>query len=451
MRKQSRGKRMKPATMWLTIFCALLLFALIGYAVDAVKSQQAAAAPVNEGGAKPAADEIASPSVAQELSYRSGIEQVGRNSGIGGFLQAGGWKKLLMIIVGFVLLYLGVAKDFEPLLLVPIGFGTILVNVPFAGMGDTHGFLNLIFKSGLETEVLPLVVFMGIGSLCDFGPLLASPRVAILGAAAQFGVFGTLMGVVALDALPFMSFTIKEACSIAIIGAADGPTSIYVTSKFAPHMMGSVAVAAYSYMALVPLIQPPIMRLLTTPKERQIRMKQVRPVSQTEKIIFPLLVLVLCILFLPTAVPLMGCFAFGNFIKESGAIERLSKALQNEIMNIATIFLGLGVGMQMMATKFLQPITLGILILGALAFSLGTAGGVIFAKIMNIFRKENPINPLIGSAGVSAFPMAARVSNKVGLETDPHNFLLFHALGANVAGQIGSVIAAGVILAIFGA
>jgi len=441
---------MKPAGMWLTICCGLILFTGIGFAVDAVQSHSESVQTVQVTGAVPAAPVVSSVAGADELSFRNGILQVCRNSGIEGFLKAGGWKSLVMIVVGFILLYLGVARDFEPLLLVPIGFGTILVNVPFAGMGDTQGFLNLIFKGGIENEVLPLVVFMGIGALSDFGPLLASPRVAILGAAAQFGVFGTLLGVVALNALPFLHFNIKEACSIAIIGGADGPTSIYVASKFAPHLMGSIAVAAYSYMALVPLIQPPIMRLLTTRKERAIRMKQVRPVSQTEKIIFPLTVLGLCIVFLPTAVPLMGCFAFGNFIKECGAIERLSKALQNEVMNIATIFLGLGVGMQMVADKFLQPTTLGILILGLLAFSLGTAGGVIFAKIMNLFCEKNPINPLIGSAGVSAFPMAARVSNKVGLETDPHNFLLFHALGANVAGQIGSVVAAGIILAIFG-
>jgi sodium ion-translocating decarboxylase beta subunit len=441
---------MKPAGMWLTIFCGLILFAGIGYAVDVVKSHSAPNPSGLVAGESPSVPVSAAVSGAEELSFRNGILQVCRNSGIGGFLKAGGWKSLVMIVVGFVLLYLGVARDFEPLLLVPIGFGTILVNVPFAGMGEAHGLLSLIFKSGIENEVLPLVVFMGIGALSDFGPLLANPRVAILGAAAQFGVFGTLLGVGALNALPFMDFNIKEACSIAIIGGADGPTSIYVASKFAPHLMGSIAVAAYSYMALVPLIQPPIMRLLTTPKERAIRMKQVRPVSQTEKIVFPLTVLALCIAFLPTAVPLMGCFAFGNFIKECGAIERLSKALQNEVMNIATIFLGLGVGMQMAADKFIQPTTLGILILGLLAFSLGTAGGVIFAKIMNVFCKTNPINPLIGSAGVSAFPMAARVSNKVGLETDPHNFLLFHALGANVAGQIGSVVAAGIILAIFG-
>jgi sodium ion-translocating decarboxylase beta subunit len=441
---------MKPAGMWLTIFCGLILFAGIGFAVEGIKSFSASDPSVPVAGETQPVPASSATAGAEELSFRHGILQVCRNSGIGGFLQAGGWKSLVMIGVGFLLLYLGVAKDFEPLLLVPIGFGTILVNVPFAGMGEAHGLLNLIFKGGIENEVLPLVVFMGIGALSDFGPLLASPRVAILGAAAQFGVFGTLLGVVALNALPFMDFNIKEACSIAIIGGADGPTSIYVASKFAPHLMGSIAVAAYSYMALVPLIQPPIMRLLTTRKERAIRMKQARPVSQTEKIVFPLTVLALCIAFLPTAVPLMGCFAFGNFIKECGVIERLSKALQNEVMNIATIFLGLGVGMQMAANQFIQPTTLGIIILGLLAFSLGTAGGVIFAKIMNLFCKKNPINPLIGSAGVSAFPMAARVSNKVGLETDPHNFLLFHALGANVAGQIGSVVAAGIILAIFG-
>ncbi len=384
-----------------------------------------------------------------DISIRQGMVSVGRTTGVYGFLQTGGWKCLVMVLAGCFLLYLGVVKDFEPLLLVPIGFGTIFVNVPFAGMGSEHGLLGLIFKHGIENELLPLIVFMGIGALSDFGPLLANPRVAILGAAAQFGVFGTLLGVVALNALPGFAFTIKEACSIAIIGGADGPTSIYVAAKFAPHLMGSIAVAAYSYMALVPLIQPPIMRLLTTPAERRIVMKQVRPVSKLEKAVFPLLVLALCSVFLPSALPLMGCFAFGNFIKESGVIERISRTLQNELMNIATVFLGLGVGMQMAAEKFLQVNTLGILLLGLLAFSLGTAGGVLFAKIMNLFSRENPVNPLIGSAGVSAFPMAARVSNKLGLEADPHNFLLMHALGANVAGQIGSVVAAGIILAIF--
>ena len=384
------------------------------------------------------------------VSLGEAAASIGRTTGVYHFLSRDGLKALIMVLVGFVLLYLGVVKDFEPLLLVPIGFGTIFVNVPIAAMGSDHGLLGIIFKAGISNELLPLIVFMGIGALSDFGPLLASPRTAILGAAAQFGVFGTLLGVVALNALPGLEFNIKEAFSIAIIGGADGPTSIYVSTKFAPHLMGSIAVAAYSYMALVPLIQPPIMKLLTTKKERLIRMEQVRPVSKTEKILFPILVLALCIVILPSALPLMGCFAFGNFIKESGAVERLSKALQNEVMNIATILLGLGVGMQMEAGKFLHVQTMGILFLGLLAFSLGTAGGVLFAKLMNVFSPKHPINPLIRSAGVSAFPMAARVSNRLGLEADPHNFLLMHALGANVAGQIGSVVAAGVILAIFG-
>lgn len=384
-----------------------------------------------------------------EIAFAGAARSIVRTTGVYGFVTGDGWKSLVMVLAGCLLLYLGVVKDFEPLLLVPIGFGTIFVNVPFAGMGSEHGLLGIIFRHGIANEVLPLVVFMGIGALSDFGPLLANPRVAILGAAAQFGVFGTLMGVVALNALPGFAFTLKEACSIAVIGGADGPTSIYVAAKFAPHLMGSIAVAAYSYMALVPLIQPPIMRMLTTEAERRIVMRQVRPVSRIEKAIFPLIVLVLCTLFLPSALPLMGCFAFGNFVKESGVIERISRTLQNELMNLATVFLGLGVGMQMAAGQFMRLNTLGILLLGLLAFSLGTAGGVLFAKLMNLFCRKDPVNPLIGSAGVSAFPMAARVSNKLGLEADPHNFLLMHALGANVAGQIGSVVAAGIILAVF--
>ena len=434
----------RPARLFTATICAAMLVCIVGRIWGEI-------APEREAPAAAAAQTAAPAPVAQvEISPLNSLVSVAQNTGIAAFWRGNGWKSLLMVLAGFLLLYLGVAKDFEPLLLVPIGFGTIFVNIPIAGMGSDHGLLGLIFKHGIETEVLPLVVFMGIGALSDFGPLLASPRTAILGAAAQFGVFGTLMGVVALNALPFIDFNIREACSIAIIGGADGPTSIYVASKFAPHLMGSIAVAAYSYMALVPLIQPPIMRALTTRKERLIRMEQVRPVSKTEKAVFPMLVVALCALLLPSAMPLMGCFAFGNFVKECGPVERLSKALQNEVMNIATIFLGLGVGMQMEAAKFVQVQTLGILVLGLLAFSFGTAGGVIFAKIMNLFCKEHPINPLIGSAGVSAFPMAARVSNRLGLEADPHNFLLMHALGANVAGQIGSVVAAGVILSIFG-
>ncbi|NLF18815.1 MAG: sodium ion-translocating decarboxylase subunit beta [Lentisphaerae bacterium] len=434
-------------------WCACLVGLLVlvaGLTVSALAAEGSSAVAVGEASSAAVASAVPSSGDTAELSVSHCLVSVVRTMGLYDFLTGDGWKRLVMILVGGVLLYLGAGKGFEPLLLVPIGFGTILVNVPFAGMGEGHGLLNLIYTYGIANEALPLVIFMGIGALADFGPLLASPRTAILGAAAQFGVFGTLLGVVALNLVPGVDFNIKEACSIAVIGGADGPTSIYVASKFAPHLMGSIAVAAYSYMSLVPLIQPPIMRLLTTPEERRIRMRQVRPVSRLEKTLFPLIVLGMCILLLPTAVPLMGCFAFGNFVKESGAADRITKALQNEVMNIATIFLGLGVGMQMSTARFMQMTTLGIIILGLLAFALGTAGGVIFAKIMNVFCRQNPVNPLIGSAGVSAFPMAARVSNKLGLEADPHNFLLMHALGANVAGQIGSVVAAGIILSIFG-
>ena len=426
-----------------------LAFLSLAVIFPAVTSLAASAAPDAASALVSAAPLQQQPST-DVVSMGSCLKSFGRSTGLWDMTAGGHWRQIIMVIVGFVLLYLGVVKDFEPLLLVPIGFGTIFVNVPLGEMGGAHGFLTLIFEHGIRNEVLPLIVFMGIGSLCDFGPLLACPRVAILGAAAQFGVFGTLLGVAALNALPWFDFNIKQACSIAIIGGADGPTSIIVASKYAPEMLGSIAVAAYSYMALVPVIQPPIMKLLTTKKERLIRMRQVREVSRLEKILFPLLLVALCVLLLPTALPLMGCFAFGNFIKESGAIERISKTLQNELMNLATIFLGLGVGMQMAADKFIQPNTLGIILLGLLAFSLGTAGGVLFAKLMNLIWKDDPVNPLIGSAGVSAFPMAARVSNKLGLEADPHNFLLMHALGANLAGQIGSVVAAGVILSIFG-
>ncbi len=437
-----RGVRPVALTVLAVLSLALLFPAAHTQAEPA--AALALAAPAAQAPALPAA------AVTDSVSLGGCLKSFARSTGVWDMTAGGHWKQIIMVVVGFVLLYLGVVKGFEPLLLVPIGFGTIFVNVPLGGMGDAHGFLTLIFEHGIRNEVLPLIVFMGIGSLCDFGPLLACPRVAILGAAAQFGVFGTLLGVAALNALPWFDFNIKQACSIAIIGGADGPTSIIVASKYAPEMLGSIAVAAYSYMALVPVIQPPIVKLLTTPKERLIRMRQVREVSQLEKILFPLLLVALCVLLLPTALPLMGCFAFGNFIKESGAIERISKTLQNELMNLATIFLGLGVGMQMAADKFLMPATLGIIVLGLLAFSLGTAGGVIFAKLMNLIWKDDPVNPLIGSAGVSAFPMAARVSNKMGLDADPHNFLLMHALGANLAGQIGSVVAAGVILSIFG-
>lgn len=431
------------------VLLTLLVFGILAFIFPATPMSAAQGALPEGALAVQAAVVPSAPAADSAVSTMGCLKSIVRSTGIWDMTAGGHWKQIIMVLVGFLLLYLGVVKDFEPLLLVPIGFSTLFVNVPLGGMGDAHGFLSLIYKYGIANEVLPLIIFMGIGALCDFGPLLAAPRTAILGAAAQFGVFGTLLGVAALNLIPGFDFSLKQACSIAIIGGADGPTSIIVASKYAPEMMGSIAVAAYSYMALVPVIQPPIMKLLTTKKERLIRMRQVRDVSQLEKTLFPLLLVALCVLLLPTALPLMGCFAFGNFIKESGAIERISKTLQNELMNLATIFLGLGVGMQMEADKFVSPATLGIIVLGLLAFSLGTAGGVLFAKLMNLIWTKDPVNPLIGSAGVSAFPMAARVSNRLGLEADPHNFLLMHALGANLAGQIGSVVAAGVILSIF--
>ena len=372
-----------------------------------------------------------------------------------------GWKELIMVIVGFVIVWLGAAKGFEPLLLIPIGFGTIFVNIPLAGIGspgvwneakklfEHQGFLDIIYKSGVGNEFFPLFIFMGIGAMTDFGPLIANPKTALLGAAAQFGVFGTLFGVTAMNLLPGVNFNIKEACAVAIIGGADGPTTIYIAAKLAPRLLATVAVAAYSYMALVPLIQPPIMKALTTKEERLIRMKQLRPVSKKEKILFPMVVFSLAILLLPSAAPLIGCLMFGNFIKECGVVERLSKTLQNELMNIVSILLSLGVGSQMTPEKFLNPSSLSIVALGLVAFCVATGTGVLVAKFMNLFLKEK-INPLIGSAGVSAVPMAARVSNKVGLEYDPGNFLLMHAMGPNVAGVIGTAIAAGVMIASYG-
>lgn len=412
------------------------------------------------------ASQVSTPTSAQQsgddVSIERFIKNIVKTSGIYAFLfekeqftfrnnevTVYGWHKLLMLIVGVLLLYLGAAKNFEPLLLVPIGFGTILVNIPYAGMGQEGGFLKIVYDFGIHNELFPLIIFMGVGALTDFGPLIANPKTAMLGAAAQFGVFGTLLGAIALNAVPGISYTLKEACSISIIGGADGPTSIYLSSKLAPDLMGSIAVAAYSYMALVPLIQPPIMKALTTVEERRIKMKQLRPVSRAEKIIFPMLLLAITLLLLPTAAPLIGSIAFGNFIREIGVIERLNKTIQNELLNIVTIFLGLGIGTQMVAYKFIQPETLGIVLLGLVAFCFGSASGVIVAKIMNRFLKDK-INPLIGSAGVSAVPMAARVSNKVGLEADSGNFLIMHAMGPNVAGVIGTAVAAGVMLAVFG-
>ncbi|WBE26596.1 sodium ion-translocating decarboxylase subunit beta [Denitrificimonas caeni] len=359
-------------------------------------------------------------------------------------LEAG---QALMIIVCLGLVFLAIRKGFEPLLLIPIGFGGVLANIPAAGMAEAGGLLAILYDVGLPTSVFPLLIFMGVGAMTDFGPMLANPKTLLLGAAAQFGIFGTLLGALAIGMLgvPGLEFTLKEAASIAIIGGADGPTSIYVTSRLAPDLLGPIAVAAYSYMALVPLIQPPIMRALTTPAERSIVMTQLRHVSQVEKIIFPLVLCLLIGMLLPDAAPLVGMFAFGNLMRESGVVERLADTSRNALINIVTIGLGLTVGSKLSAESFLQIKTLGILSLGMIAFSAGTAMGVIMAKIMNKFSKVK-INPLIGSAGVSAVPMAARVSNKVGLEANPQNFLLMHAMGPNVAGVIGSAVAAGVLL-----
>ena len=361
-----------------------------------------------------------------------------------------GWKSFVMMAIGFLIVYLAVAKGFEPLLLIPIGFGTILVNIPGAGMGDApHGMLHIIYSAGVGNEFFPMLIFMGIGAMTDFGPLIANPKMALLGGAAQLGVFATLFGVALLNFIPGIDYTMKQASAIAIIGGADGPTSIYVSGKLAPEMMAVIAVAAYSYMALVPMIQPPIMKALTTKKERLIKMKQLRPVSKTEKILFPLVLLVITALLLPPAAPLIGMLAFGNFVKQCGVVERLSKTMENELMNIVSILLSLGVGSQMTPEKIMNPNSFGIILLGLVAFCVATCGGLLMAKFMNLFLKDK-INPLIGSAGVSAVPMAARVANKVGMSEDPTNFLLMHAMGPNVSGVIGTAIAAGVFIATYG-
>ena len=352
----------------------------------------------------------------------------------------------IMMAVGFLLLFLAIKKGFEPLLLLPIGFGAILSNIPVAGMIDEGGILYYLY-GGIKSGVFPLLIFMGVGAMTDFGPMLANPKTLFLGAAAQFGIFATLFGALALNIVPGMDFNLKQAAAIAIIGGADGPTAIYVASKLAPELLGAIAVAAYSYMALVPLIQPPIMRALTTEDERKIEMQQLRVVSKTEKIVFPLMLIVLTALLLPSAAPLVGMFSFGNLMNASGVVDRISKTAQNELINIVTIFLGLAVGSKLSAEAFLKVETLGILGLGAIAFSIGTASGVLMAKVMNRFS-STPINPLIGAAGVSAVPMAARVANKVGQESNPYNFLLMHAMGPNVAGVIGSAVAAGVLLSL---
>ena len=360
-----------------------------------------------------------------------------------------GLARLIMIGIGLLLIYLAAAKGFEPMLLVPIGFAGILANVPVANMVGPEGMLGLIYHYGIETGLLPLFIFLGIGAMTDFGPLIANPKMSLLGAAAQIGIFATVLIALGLSDITggVFDFSLREAASMGIIGGADGPTAIIVSARFAPDLMGAIAVAAYSYMALVPIIQPPIMRLLTTEAERKVRMGlNMRKVSKVEKIMFPLVVLTLCILIVPEAAPLIGALMFGNLVREIGVVDRLSKTLQNDFANTVTILLGLAVGSKLAAEHFLVTETLGILVLGAVAFALGTAGGVLLAKLMAKVTRE-PLNPLIGAAGVSACPMSARVVNVMGLKADKQNFLLFHAMGANVSGQIGSVVAAGVILA----
>lgn len=358
--------------------------------------------------------------------------------------------QLVMVGVSCLLIWLAIFRGFEPLLLLPIGFGGLLANVPIAGIAGPDGFLGMIYRVGVSTGVFPLLIFIGVGALTDFGPLLANPRTALLGAAAQFGIFATLLGALFLsDTLGFVSFSLRDAASIGIIGGADGPTAIFVTSRLSPELLGAIAVAAYSYMALVPLIQPPIMRALVTEEEARIEMKQLRPVSRLEKIIFPISLFLLCLFMLPDATPLVGALAFGNLLRESGVVDRLSRTAQNELINIVTIVLGLSVGSRLEASLFLRAETLGILALGLVAFSFSTAAGVVLGKLMNRLS-PGTVNPLIGAAGVSAVPMAARVVSKVGQEYNPDNVLLMHAMGPNVAGVIGSAVAAGVLLAALG-
>ena len=368
----------------------------------------------------------------QELWQSTGIYQIE-------------FTQFVMILIGLMLLYLAIKKGFEPLLLIPIGFGGILSNIPGVDIAVGDGILHQFYVMGLETGVFPLLIFMGVGAMTDFGPLLANPKTLLLGAAAQVGISSTLLGALFLTDIGIFDFTIQQAAAIGIIGGADGPTAIYVSGILAPELLGAIAVAAYSYMALVPLIQPPIMRALTSQDEREIAMTQLRDVSITEKILFPLVLLILVALVVPSAAPLLGMFCFGNLMKECGVVDRLSDTAQNSLINIVTILLGLSVGSKLGADQFLVSSTLGILALGMVAFSIGTAAGVLMAKLMNVFSKQK-INPLIGAAGVSAVPMAARVANKVGLEANPNNFLLMHAMGPNVAGVIGSAVAAGILI-----
>lgn len=411
---------------------------------------------------------MATPMMAGEFNFSEALENFYSEMGFTSFFVGTGWKNLVMLGVGCVLLYLAIKKEYEPLLLLPIAFGMILTNLPGAGLFHTemwneeflnpdspyyHSYRHVLAEGGLldilyigvKAGIYPCLIFLGVGAMTDFGPLIANPKSLLLGAAAQLGIFATFI----VTQMDIFGFTPNEAASIGIIGGADGPTAIFLTTKLAPHLLGPIAVAAYSYMALVPVIQPPIMRLLTTKKERMIRMKQLRTVSKKEKIIFPIVVAILVSLILPSAATLIGCLMLGNLMKESGVVDRLSKAAQNELNNIVVIFLGTTVGATATAEAFLNWQTLSILCVGIVAFGVGSAGGVLLAKLMNLFLKEK-INPLIGSAGVSAVPMAARVSQTVGQKADPHNFLLMHAMGPNVAGVIGSAVAAGILLSFLG-
>ena len=431
----------------------LLAVATVGLSVQAWGNPEPAMA---------AAADVAQSAMAEDINLGESLMNFVEQSGFGGIVAD--WRVLVMLIISCVLLYLAIVKQFEPLLLMPIAFGMLLTNLPGAGLyhaelfaeGHVHwmdeatglgfdrvaGLLDFLYL-GVKLGIYPCLIFIGVGAMTDFGPLIANPKSLLLGAAAQFGIFATFIGATA------MGFTPAESGSIAIIGGADGPTAIYLTSKLAPQLLGPIAVAAYSYMALVPVIQPPIMKALTNKSERVIAMKQLRSVSKTEKIIFPIAMTMIISLLLPSAAPLIGCLMLGNLMKECGVVERLSKTVQNELMNIVTIFLGITVGATATAENFLNLQTLFILVLGIVAFSMGTGAGVVLAKIMNFFSKEK-INPLIGSAGVSAVPMAARVSQKVGQQENPSNFLLMHAMGPNVSGVIGSAVAAGILLAFLG-
>ncbi len=412
---------------------------------------------------------LALPVFAQDFNAHDGVGKFVREMGFVTFFEGEGWKHAVMLLISCFLLYLAIKKEYEPLLLLPIAFGMALANLPGAGIYDTalwnsfldetseyyhsygyimsHGGLLDILYIGVKSGVYPCLIFVGVGAMTDFGPLIANPKSLLLGAAAQIGIFATFL-IMQID-IPGCGFTASQAASIGIIGGADGPTAIFLTSKLAPELLGPIAVAAYSYMALVPVIQPPIMRALTTKHERIIHMEQLRTVSKKEKIIFPIIVAIIVSLIVPSAATLIGCLMLGNLMKESGVVERLSKTAQNELNNIVVIFLGLTVGATATANSFLNLQTLGILVVGIVAFGVGSASGVIMAKVMNLFLHKK-INPLIGSAGVSAVPMAARVSQKVGQEEDPGNFLLMHAMGPNVAGVIGSAVAAGILLSFLG-